>query len=144
MGSFSLFLPFPPSPSPLQGHTQEIVLLQFNQRGTKLFTASFDHTLAVWDARTGRRLRNFIGHRAEIASFDLNFEGTHLLTSALDHKCHVWDVATGSVIHTLKCVLPWPPSSLRRQLLARRPADQPYPAPARITAHPPFLKGAQG
>ena len=37
-----------------QGHTAEIVSLNFNNDGDRLITGSFDHTTKVWDVKSGR------------------------------------------------------------------------------------------
>lgn len=37
----------------LSGHTAEIVSLSFNQSGNSIITGSFDHTVKVWDTRSG-------------------------------------------------------------------------------------------
>ena len=47
--------PYRPSfPPLLQGHTAEIVSLNFNQAGSQIITGSFDHTVKVWDVRSGK------------------------------------------------------------------------------------------
>lgn len=35
------------------GHTAEIVSLNFNTAGDRVITGSFDHTVKVWDVKTG-------------------------------------------------------------------------------------------
>ena len=37
-----------------QGHSAEIISCSFNTNGDQLLTGSFDHTVSVWDTRTGR------------------------------------------------------------------------------------------
>ena len=38
----------------IQGHTGEIISVNFNTRGDQVITASFDRTVAIWDVRTGK------------------------------------------------------------------------------------------
>lgn len=37
-----------------QGHLAEIISLSFDTSGDRIITGSFDHTVVVWDASTGR------------------------------------------------------------------------------------------
>ena len=45
----------------LLSHTAEIVSLNFDTPGRKVMTGSFDHTVKVWDARTGLRCQRQSG-----------------------------------------------------------------------------------
>jgi dynein assembly factor with WDR repeat domains 1 len=36
----------------LQGHTAEVIALQFSSDGNQIITGSFDHSIGVWDTRT--------------------------------------------------------------------------------------------
>ena len=38
----------------LQGHTAEIISCCFNETGDRLLTGSFDHTVSIWDVKSGR------------------------------------------------------------------------------------------
>ena len=58
-----------------QGHTAEIVSLNFNTYGDLIITGSFDHTSKLWDVRSGRCVHTLQGHRGEISSTQFNFAG---------------------------------------------------------------------
>ena len=38
----------------MQGHSAEVICVQFNSTGSQLVTGSFDHTACIWDTETGR------------------------------------------------------------------------------------------
>ena len=85
-----------------QGHTAEIVSLNFNTTGTTIITGSFDHTVKVWDMRTGRCVNTLAGHHGEISSTQFNYEGTICISGSIDRQCKIWDVATGKCVETLR------------------------------------------
>lgn len=86
-------------PPPLQ--------VMFNPQGTRLLTASADHTCKVWSVQSGgvgggdagagggcvQALR---GHTDEVFSMALNYEGDTLVTSSKDNTCRVWRADAGS------------------------------------------------
>ena len=41
----------------LEGHEGEISKAVFNPQGTKILSASFDHTARLWDAETGQMMQ---------------------------------------------------------------------------------------
>lgn len=77
-------------------------MMQFSQKGDRLYTASFDRTIGVWDTQSGQRLRSLLGHTSEISAMDINFSGTLLISAALDRSCRVWDLDSGRCLRTLK------------------------------------------
>jgi WD40 repeat protein len=46
----------------------QIVSLNFDTKGERLITGSFDHTVKIWDVRTGRPIHTLSGHHGEISS----------------------------------------------------------------------------
>ena len=67
----------------LEGHTAEIVSLNFSQDGDKLLTGSFDNSAKLWSAledgqgaqRPGTCLHTLAGHCGEISSTQFDFTG---------------------------------------------------------------------
>eukprot|EP00501_MAST-03F_sp_TOSAG23-6_P000877 GSMAST32.ASY1.ANO1.913.1 assembled CDS len=93
----------------LLGHTAEIVSLNFNTTGDNIITGwltfffffqiffhyvSFDHTVKVWDIKTGRCINTLAGHHGEISSTQFNFAGDLCISGSIDRTCKIWDVAT--------------------------------------------------
>ncbi|ELK17137.1 WD repeat-containing protein 69 [Pteropus alecto] len=85
----------------LQGHSAEIISLSFNTSGNRIITGSFDHTVTVWDAGTGRKVYILIGHCAEISSALFNWDCSLILTGSMDKTCMLWDATNGKCMITL-------------------------------------------
>ena len=39
---------------PVQGHSAEVICVNFSTSGDRILTGSFDHTVSVWDTATGK------------------------------------------------------------------------------------------
>ncbi|MGH7199906.1 MAG: hypothetical protein ACREJB_04835, partial [Planctomycetaceae bacterium] len=65
-----------------------------------LATGSYDQTILLWDAKTGRELRTLTGHNGAV--FDLAFhpEGRLLASASGDRTVKLWDVETGARLDT--------------------------------------------
>lgn len=50
----------------LNGHTAEVIKLDYNYMGDQVLSCSFDNTAKIWDLRTGTMARNLFGHTAEV------------------------------------------------------------------------------
>ena len=46
----------------------QIVSLNFDSKGERVTTGSFDHTVKIWDVRLGRCIHTLSGHNGEISS----------------------------------------------------------------------------
>lgn len=90
----------------LSGHTGEIIAIQFAPNGVGsldpytsgvtgtltgpiLLTGSFDHTVCLWDIRTGHRVFQFNGHSAEISAAVFNYNTTLVASSSMDKTVRV-------------------------------------------------------
>ncbi|MHC4083076.1 MAG: protein kinase domain-containing protein, partial [Planctomycetota bacterium] len=80
----------------LRGHENEVWIASFSPDGTRLVTASYDHTARVWGAASGKEVAVLRGHEGavEFASFDP--DGTRIVTAGLDTTVRVWDAETGA------------------------------------------------
>ncbi|TGZ65274.1 hypothetical protein CRM22_005961 [Opisthorchis felineus] len=106
----------------LSGHTAEVIALQFSQgssvssegdsdgysdtvcgagAGRLMLTGSFDHTVSLWDVRSGERTHHLIGHAAEVAAAAFSFDASLVATASMDKTVRVWDTRTGRQLHVL-------------------------------------------
>jgi len=81
-------------------HTGRIVGMALSADGRLAVSASWDHTLIVWDPATGRELRTLAGHTSAVLGVALSADG-RLVISASGHALKVWDPATGRELRTL-------------------------------------------
>jgi WD40 repeat protein len=86
----------------LQGHTSVVTDLAFSPDGQRLASASYDYTIKLWDAATGREIRTLKGHSLPVTSVAFSPDGQRLASASWDETIKLWDAATGHEIRTLK------------------------------------------
>jgi RNA polymerase sigma factor (sigma-70 family) len=95
----------------LKGHTEAAFDLAFSPDGTKLVSTGLDHTVRIWDARTGKELHTLRGHTMAVVCVAFEPDGKHFLTAASDGwsgpnfaatpgEVKRWDTQTGKEIRT--------------------------------------------
>ena len=102
----------------LAGHAGVVTGMAFNSDGGRLFTASLDRTVRVWDLATGRELARYEGHRQLPGSDDIRLTAVAaieadgrmmIVTTASDGTAHVWDPGTaGRLQSPLMARMSWP------------------------------------
>jgi RNA polymerase sigma factor (sigma-70 family) len=77
------------------GHPGLIECLALSPDGTILATAGQDHSTRLWDAATGKLMRQLVGHQAAVKSVAWSPDGKTLATASPDKTTRLWDAATG-------------------------------------------------
>ncbi|MBD2663046.1 peptidase C14, caspase catalytic subunit p20 [Richelia sinica FACHB-800] len=81
------------------GHTDYVTSVAFNHDGTQVVSGSFDHTVRLWDAKTGQAIAPpFFGHTDYVTSVAFNHDGTQLVSGSFDNTIRLWDAKTGQAI----------------------------------------------
>ncbi|MBA3323529.1 MAG: WD40 repeat domain-containing protein, partial [Pyrinomonadaceae bacterium] len=84
------------------GHTSTINSVVFSTDGKTFLTASEDLTIKLWDARSGRVIRNFTGHTQGVHHALFGPDGKSIFSAGSDITVRMWDVATGGVVRTFE------------------------------------------
>jgi WD40 repeat protein len=72
--------------------------LVFHPEGRLLAAASLVRTVRLWDARTGRLLRELAGHQDSINCVVFSPDGRRLASAADDHTVRLWDTDSGALL----------------------------------------------
>jgi WD40 repeat protein len=90
----------------LTGHSSEVRGIAFSPDGKLLATAGGNPgqygEIKLWEASTGKELRDWRGHRDNIFAIAFSPDGALLATCSYDRLIKLWEVATGQEIRTLK------------------------------------------
>ena len=84
-----------PNPSNvLKGHTETIYSLVFSPNGKQIVTGSFDKTVKIWDANTGKEIRTLTGpqgHKQMVLNVAVSPDGSLIASGSSDNTANIWD-----------------------------------------------------
>jgi len=69
--------------------------------GPFLVSGSYDKTVRLWDAATGKELCTLSGHTSSVNSVTFSPDGRLLASGSVDNTVRLWDVASGKELRTL-------------------------------------------
>jgi len=87
-----------PSRLILRGHTGTVTYAAYSPDGSKIITASSDHTARIWDAHLGTQLAPPLQHADDVLMAEFSPDGNRVVTGSEDHTAQVWDATTGHPI----------------------------------------------
>jgi WD40 repeat protein len=80
-----------------EGHSAIVVDATMTTTGDKVFTASDDRTIRVWDAKTGKSLAVLRGHEAGLTKVVVLSDNKSAVSAAEETVAKVWDLTTGKL-----------------------------------------------
>ncbi|MEW6409664.1 MAG: caspase family protein [Nitrospirota bacterium] len=83
------------------GHTNEVHGALFLPDGRHILTGSYDKTLKLWNAQTGREIRTFHGHGYFITKIAISPDGKYAISGSWDKTIKLWNIETGEDVRTL-------------------------------------------
>ncbi len=84
-----------------KGHTDAVYSVGQTPDGKVIATASFDRTVRLWDAVTGKQLRNYggtTGHQSLVLSVAVNPSGELMATGGSDNNLFLWDIPSPKAV----------------------------------------------
>jgi RNA polymerase sigma factor (sigma-70 family) len=76
-------------------HANTVTSVAYAPDAKTIASASWDKTIRIWDALTGKELRKFQGHEGSVAAVAFAPDGKTLASCSADKTIRLWDVATG-------------------------------------------------
>jgi WD40 repeat protein len=88
----------------LKGHDETIYSITFSADGKSLLTGSFDKSVKLWDAASGKELRTFAGpngHQNLVLSLAFAPDGQTFASGGADNTAKVWDIPMRQALREL-------------------------------------------
>jgi WD40 repeat protein len=86
----------------LEGHFNAVSGVAVTADGKRAVSASWDHTLKVWDLESGRALRTLEGHSSWVNSVAVMAGSKRAASGSSDKTLKVWDLESGRALLTLE------------------------------------------
>ncbi|EPT04115.1 hypothetical protein FOMPIDRAFT_136311 [Fomitopsis schrenkii] len=70
--------------------------------GRYMASAARDHTIILWDCKTGEKLKTLTGHDNWVRAIAFHPRGQHLLSVSDDYTIRVWDLKSGQCVRVVE------------------------------------------
>jgi len=86
----------------MHGHKSDIQNVQCSSDGNTIISASYDHTIHIWDAQTGSTRATLIGHRGTIEFAVFSPDEERIVSAPADKTIRIWEPTTGATFSILR------------------------------------------
>lgn len=85
----------------LTGHTNSVSSVVVTPDGQHIISGSFDHTLKIWNLKSGTERHTLIGHTDWVWDVVVTPDGHYVVSASADRTLKVWDLETKTEKYTL-------------------------------------------
>ncbi len=86
----------------LEGHRSSVLAVAIAPDGAQAVSGSHDHTLKVWNLKTGFLLHSLEGHSNSVRAMAITPDGAQAISASSDHTLKVWDLTKGKLLRSLQ------------------------------------------
>lgn len=104
-------------------HEDSVMAVAWRDKSS-LASASLDHSVILWDSKTGSTIQTLKGHSRGISSLCVLTDKKTLVSTGIDQSLRVWNLESGGLVHSLSI------HTLPVRDLALRPGDNGLPVVA--------------
>jgi WD40 repeat protein len=85
----------------LEGHTKNVLAVDYSPNGQYIATGSLDETVKIWDAKTFNLLNTLTGHGGNIYDVAFTPDSKYVISASNDYSTRVWSLDSAKTIRNL-------------------------------------------
>jgi tetratricopeptide (TPR) repeat protein len=85
----------------IPAHFSAVMSVAFTNDSSQILSASWDDTVKLWDAHSGKAIRAFAGHTGRVGGVRPMPDGKRIVSGG-DTTVRIWDLATGKGLQTIQ------------------------------------------